>query len=133
MPVYKVKTKEEFADVAAKHLFNELISDIYEIDEQATECGFGEPDMLLTLLSQIGAQLAMYTSYMASGLYLAQGEPTKAVEIVDALLKDYKAALIQGVKTASVKVASFDAAEQSAKDATAEMLDRVLKKKRHDS
>ena len=128
MAVYKVKTKEEFAEVAAKHLFNELVNDIHEIDDQAGECGFEAPDMLLVLLSQIGAQLAMYTAYMASGMFLAQGQPDKAVGIVSALLDDYKKALARGAKTAREKVATFDSTEQDAKDSVADLMARVLKK-----
>ena len=127
MAVYKVKTKEEFAEVAAKHLFNELVNDIHEIDDQAGECGFEAPDMLLVLLSQIGTQLAMYTAYMSSGMFLAQGQPDKAVGIVSALLDDYKVALARGVKTATAKVATFDAAEQDAKESVDKLMARVLK------
>ena len=128
MAVYKVKTKEEFLEVAASHLFGELVNDIHEIDEQAGETGFGEPDMLLMLLSQIGTQLAMYTAYMSSGMFLAQGEPDKADGIVAALLDDYKRALSRGVKTAREKVATFDSAEQDAKESVADLMARVLKK-----
>lgn len=133
MPVYKVKNKKEFAEVAAKHLFDELVKDLNDVDDQATECGFADPDLLLVLLSQIGTQLAMYTSYMASGMYLAQGESDKAVEIVTALLDDYMAAMKRGVKLAKQKVATFDSVEQSAKEATDDLLARVLKSKRYDS
>ena len=128
MAVYKVKTKEEFLEVAASHLFGELVNDIHEIDEQAGETGFGEPDMLLMLLSQIGTQLAMYTAYMSSGMFLAQGQPDKADGIVAALLDDYKMALSRGVKTAREKVATFDSAEQDAKESVADLMNRVLKK-----
>ena len=127
MAVYKVKTKEEFAEVAAKHLFNELVNDIHEIDDQAGECGFEAPDMLLVLLSQIGTQLAMYTAYMSSGMFLAQGQPDKAVGIVSALLDDYKVALARGAKTAREKVATFDSAEQDAKESVDKLMARVLK------
>ena len=128
MAVYKVKTKEEFLEVAARHLFGELVNDIHEIDEQAGETSFGDPDMLLMLLSQIGTQLAMYTAYMSSGMFLAQGEPDKADGIVAALLDDYKRALSRGVKTAREKVATFDSAEQDAKESVADLMARVLKK-----
>lgn len=128
MAVYKVKTKEEFLEVAARHLFNELVSDIHDIDAQFGETGFGEPDMLLILLSQIGTQLAMYTAYMSSGMFLAQGEPDKAAGIIAALLDDYKRALARGVKTAKVKVATFDHLEQDAKESVADLMDRILKK-----
>jgi len=133
MPVYKVKNKKEFAEVAARHLLDELLKDIHDVDDQADDCGFADPDLLLILLSQIGTELAGYTAYMASGMYLAQGEPDKAVEIVSALLDDYMIALKRGVKLAKKKVATFDSAEQSAKEATDDLLARVLKSKRYDS
>lgn len=128
MAIYTVKTKEAFLEIAAKHLFGELVNDIHEIDEQAGGAGFGEPDMLLMLLSQIGTQLAMYTAYMSSGMFLAQGEPDKADGIVAALLDDYKKALARGAKTAREKVATFDFAEQDAKESVADLMARVLKK-----
>ena len=128
MAIYTVKTKEEFANVAAEHLFTELVNDIHRLDDEAGEHGFGEPDMMLILLSKVGTQLAMYTAYMSSGMYLAQGEPDKAVEIVSAVLDDYMAALKSGVKLAKKKVATFDSAEQDAKESVADLMARVLKK-----
>lgn len=128
MAIYTVKTKEEFANVAAEHLFTELVNDIHRLDDEAGEHGFGEPDMMLILLSKVGTQLAMYTAYMSSGMYLAQGEPDKAVEIVSAVLDDYMAALKSGVKLAKQKVATFDSAEQDAKESVADLMARVLKK-----
>ena len=128
MAIYTVKTKEEFAKVAAEHLFSELVNDIHRLDDEAGEHGFGEPDMMLILLSKVGTQLAMYTAYMSSGMYLAQGQPTNAVEVVSVLLEDYMAALKSGVKLAKQKVATFDSAEQDAKESVADLMGRILKK-----
>lgn len=128
MAIYTVKTKEEFVKVAAEHLFSELVNDIHRLDDEAGEHGFGEPDMMLILLSQISMQLAMYTAYMSSGIYLAQGQPTNAVEVVSVLLEDYMAALKSGVKLAKQKVATFDSAEQDAKESVADLMGRILKK-----
>ncbi len=96
-----VRSKEEFIEVAAKELFEDMRDTLHDLDKQASEAGVDDPQILMGLTIALATSMASYAAYITAGLYWSAGADDETVAgAMTALEADVIDAMKDGVTRA---------------------------------